>query len=401
MSRTRSKVLGCMLCVAVLGGACSDDGGSGSTTATTVVYDVDAGVGSPAADLRAELTTLLQEHVLLVGITTDARLAGADTAPAAAVLDENAVALGAVVIRQYGPETGLQFLDTWRRHTAGLVDFTSVAASTDRPTVASAKADLTAIAGEITTVLNTANYQLTPEALTKSLGAYAAAVQAAITAQAKKDVTAPTKLREATGTMSDLAIVLAAGIVKDKGEAIAGKLDAISAVVRTSLATKLQEHAYLAGITSGAMLGGGDAEPVTAALDVNSVELSRAVGAVYGDEAGTQFLTLWRQRTGLLVDFTEAAAGEDSTGAEEVRDALVRNAGGLAALLAGANPKLEESDVAEELGKDADHQLAAIEAQAAGDPAQFDTLRHSATRMSRTALLLATGIARQFPTKFG
>lgn len=402
MRRTRSKAVGFVVAAALLAGACSDDGGSsGSATSTTVTYEVDKGVGSPAAALRADLTALLQEHVLLVGITSDARLKGADTGPPSAVLDQNSAALGAVVAGLYGEPTASTFLDAWRRHAAGLVAFTDVAASADKAVVDKAKADLTAIQAEITKVLNTANPQLTPDALTESQAAYATKVEAAITAQAKKDPTAPTKLKAAADEMTTVGIVLAAGIVKQKKDDVPGKIDAISAVMRTSLTTKLQEHAYLAGIVTGNALGGGDPAAAGEALDENSLELSRAIGSVYGDEAARRFLQLWRQHIAFLVDYTEAAGARDTAKQNAARSALDGYRATFATFLNDANPNLSQTAVAQDLGRHIDSLLLAIDAQAAKDPGQVSKLREAAMHMPDTGLLIATGIARQFPAKFG
>lgn len=401
MSRTGTKVLGWVVAVAVLGAGCSGDDTSGSAPPTTVSYDVAEGLGSPASTLRAELTTLLQEHAFLVTITTGTRLAGTDPAPAGAVLDQNSTDLAAGMTRFYGETTGSRFLDAWRRHAAGLVAFTDVAASPDKAVVAAAKAGLTAVQAEITEVLNTANVQLTPDALTDALSAYAGRVQAAVTAQAKKDGTAAAKVKEAAGGMKDLAIVLAAGTVKQKKDDVPGSLDAIGAVMRTSLSAELQEHAYLAGILTAAMLGGGDTKGAGEVLDENSVELSRAIAAVYGEETGDGFLDLWRRHVGLLGEYARAAAANDRAGMQAARSGLDGYRSDVGALLAGVNPKLTKAAVADDLGRHIDGLLAVVGAQAAKDPTQVAKLREAARQMPATGLRLATGIAQQFPGKFG
>jgi len=395
------KVVGCVLCVAVLGGACSGDSDKVSTTATTKPYNIEEGVGSAAATLRADLTGLLQEHVLLLSIVTGTKLSGQDAGPASAVLDQNAADLGNVVASVYGADTAARFLDPWRRHTAGLEAFTDVAASTDKAVVDKAKADLTAIQIRIATVLNEANPQLTVESLAETIGGYATSAEAAITAQAKNDGTAPDKIKTAADKMADTAIVLAAGIVKQKKDAVPGKLDAISAVLRTELTAKLQEHVYLASIVTGAALSGGGLEPASEALDENSLELSRAIGAVYGDEAARRFLELWRQHIEFFVDFTEAAGRNDTTKKDAARSALDGYRTTFATFLNDANPKLGRTEVADDLGEHVDSLLSAIEAQAAKVPGQVVKLREAAMHMPETALLLATGIAQQFPSKFG
>src|SRR5262249_13409223 len=57
--------------------------------------------------------------------------------------------------------------------------------------------------------------------------------------------------------------------------------------LRTTLNTLFQEHIYLAAAATGAALGGRDAEfkAAAAALDANSVAISKAIGSVYGQGA--------------------------------------------------------------------------------------------------------------------
>lgn len=402
MSRTGSKVLGCIVAVAVLGAGCGGGGDkSDAARPTPVTYDVAEGLGSPASTLRADLTALLQEHALLVTMTTAAKLSGGDPAPAAAVLDQNSADLAAEITRFYGEGTGSQFLDAWRRHAAALVAFADVAASPDKAVIAAAKAGISAIEAEITTVLNTANVQLTPDALTDAQAAYAGKVQAAVTAQAKGDAAAVTKAKEAADSMKDMAIVLAAGIVKQKNEDVPGKLDAIGAVMRTTLAAKLQAHTYLTGITTAAVVGGGDAKAARQALDENSVELSQAITAVYGEDTGGKFLELWRRHLALVGDYAAAAASNDTSGVQAARAGLDENRSSLAALLSEVNPRLAQAAVADDLGRHVGGLLAVVGAQVAKDPSQVAKLREAAEQMPATGLLLATAIAQQFPSKFG
>lgn len=405
MSRASSMrcnaVLGSVLCVALLGAACGGSGSSGSATTTTVKYVESEGVASPAAALRADLTAVFQEHVLLTGITTAMTLAGQDATPAMAVLDQNSAALGTLLSGYYGDKPANEFLALWRQHDRALVAFSALATSDDKAKVTQAKADITAIETEIIKVLNTTNVQLTPAALTLELNSYASKLEATITAQAKHDPLAPTKLKEAADTMSSTAIVFAAAIIKDKKDAIAGKLDAVSAVLRTTLTAKLQEHVYLAGLATGSILAGRDVKSDLEALDANSVEISEAISAIYGETAGEAFLKLWRQHISLFVDFTRATSRKDAAAMATARTALDGYSGTLATFLGGANPKLEKAALAADLTDHINSLLVVIEAQAAKDPSEVNKLREAAMHMPGTALLLATAVAQQFPVKFG
>lgn len=61
-----------------------------------------------------------------------------------------------------------------------------------------------------------------------------------------------------------------------------------AADLRTTLDTLFGEHALLAMLATQKGYGGeADFEAIGAALDENSVELSQAIGSVYGDEAAT------------------------------------------------------------------------------------------------------------------
>src|SRR5262245_4416594 len=67
--------------------------------------------------------------------------------------------------------------------------------------------------------------------------------------------------------------------------------------LRSTLNTLFQEHIYLAAAATGAALGGRDAEfkAAAAALDANYVDISTAIGSVYGQDAEDTFLHLWLQ----------------------------------------------------------------------------------------------------------
>ena len=401
MSRAWLKLSALVLAASLVAAGCGG-GGDDETAPTTVPeYNVEEGVGSPAAELRADLTALLQEHAILLGMASAATTAGADPAPATASLDENSVALGAFFTGLYGAPAGPAFLDAWRRHTAGLLAFAAVAPSGDKPAMDKAKNELVPIQEEIATVVNAANKQLTTEALTESLDAYARSMQTAIVAQAKNDGTAPSKLKEAVDEMAQPAMFLTSGIVKLTPDSFSGAFDSTGAAMRAELSSKLQEHTYLAGLAGARIVAGGDPEPVTDALEENSLELARAFGTVYGDDVQRRFLGLWRQHIDFVVDFAEAAEAGDTAGTDKARRDLDGYRSAFAEFLAEVNPNFASEDVEDALDVHVDSLLAAVVAEAANDPARVEKLKEAAAHMPETGLYLATGIARQFPAKFG
>lgn len=401
MSRARLKLSALVLAASVLGTACGG-GGDGETAPTTVPeYDVEEGVGSSAADLRTDLTTLLQEHALLVGLASATSIGGGDAAPVTAVLDQNSVAIGDLITRLYGAPAGPAFLDAWQRHAAGLLAFAAVAPGGDKAAMDKARDDLLPIQEEIAATLNTANPQLTKEGVGEALDGYARGLQTAITAQAKNDEAAPSKLKEAVDEMAAPAMVLTAGIVKFRPDDFKGAYDGIGAAMRAELSSKLQEHAYLAGLAGATVAAGASSEGVTDAMEENSLELSRAFGTVYGDDAQDEFLGLWRQHIDLVLDFAAAARANDAAGMTRARADLDAYRSAFGAFLSGANPNFAARDVERSVGVHVDSLLAAVTAEVAQDPARIAKLKEAAGHMPETGLYLATGIARQFPAKFG
>jgi hypothetical protein len=167
-----------------------------------------------------------------------------------------------------------------------------------------------------------------------------------------------------------------------------------AADLRMTLNSLLQEHVFLAGAAVNEAFQGNTAgfEAAAAALDENSVALSEAVGLAYGEEAGSEFLDLWRSHIDLLVAYTTAVAAGDTAAAEEQAEFLVGYATDFANFLAG--PTGIEADALEELVLE--HILtlkAAVDSIAAGEGNPFILLREAGAHMAMIAQPLAVAIA--------
>lgn len=174
--------------------------------------------------------------------------------------------------------------------------------------------------------------------------------------------------------------------------------------LRTSLNTLLQEHVYLAAAATGSALGGRQDEfkAAASALDGNSIALSKTIGSVYGLDAETAFLALWRTHIGFVVDYTTGVATMDKAKQQKAVDALVGYTQDFGAFLSSANPNLTTAAVA---GLVKDHVLTlknVIDAQAMKDPAKaYMATRTAAAHMAMIANPLADAIIKQFPARFG
>ena len=177
--------------------------------------------------------------------------------------------------------------------------------------------------------------------------------------------------------------------------------DTAASQLRSGLTALLQEHVYLAGITTGEALAGRSIDAPAAALEANTQALQDAISSLYGDAGGKQFGDLWRKHIGFFVDYTKGKAANDSAAtAKAVADLDQYRADFGAFLESATEGGLTKMAVADELKPHVATLAAAVDAQAAKDSSQFEKLRTAAGHMPMTASILAGAIVKQFPDKF-
>jgi hypothetical protein len=408
--------------VAVFAAGCGkDDNGNGAkdarTTTTAAATGAPAGVegvDTAAADLRAGLTSLLQEHVYLAGAAISTAVsAGGDMKNPAVVsavdtLDANSVALSKAIGSAYGADAAKQFLSLWRAHIGFFVDYTLGGATGDKAKQADAKAKLDQYRKDFGAFIESATggaAGLDQDKVAADLQMHVNTLLQAIDAVLAKDPTVYAKLKEAADHMPMTADALAGSI--DAQKKLEGDVDSPASALRTGLTALLQEHVYLAGLAiNQAVADGGNLKaPATAnavaALDVNTVDLSKAVGSVYGADAAKQFLSLWRAHIGFFVDYTLGGATGDKAeqaGAKAKLDQYRKDFGAFVA--SATRGKLSADQVAEDLQMHVNTLIDAIDAVLAKDPSVFPKLREAAQHMPMTADALAGAIVASAPDKF-
>ncbi|PTL60572.1 copper amine oxidase [Paraconexibacter algicola] len=397
----------------VVAGCGDDDDNSSSSSSTATQTDggtADAALGteSGAAELRATLTSTLDEHVYLAAIAIGQGLGnGLDSGEfkaAAATLDKNSVALSDAIGSVYGEDAGKAFLPLWRKHIGFFVDYAKAKATKDDAAAEKAAKDLDGYRTDFGAFLNGANPNLPTEAVAEELKPHVESVFAVVRAAATGSPKVYERIVEAASHMPNTANVLAGGIVKQFPDKFSGATDAGASELRALLTDQLVGHEYLAGIaivtgvTEG--LDSGAFKAAAEALDTNSVALSESIGSVYGDDAAKAFLPLWRKHIGFFVDYTKAKAEKDDAAAEKAAEELDGYRTDFGAFLEGANPNLPADAVAEALKPHVEATFAAIDSVVAGDGKAFDLLQTAASHMPMIANTLAGGIAKQFPDKF-
>ena len=169
--------------------------------------------------------------------------------------------------------------------------------------------------------------------------------------------------------------------------------------LRVTLDRLLGEHAVLAMNATNLGVRGSKAFPAAAkALDRNSVEISQAIGSIYGANAGKTFIDgpfMWRAHVRFFVDYTAALGTKDAAAQKRAVANLQTYTVRFGDFLAGATglPKLAvRNDLLGhilELKNQLDAYAAGNYAKAANDD------RHAYAHMFMTGDLLAGAIAKQ------
>ncbi len=190
---------------------------------------------------------------------------------------------------------------------------------------------------------------------------------------------------------------------KSNSSMSAKSTDTKAAGLRVVLNNLEAEHVDLA---SAATRAGFDGSPMFDAsaksLDANSVELSKAIGSVYGEEAEAKFLEIWRSHIGFFVDYTVAAKAGDTAGMEEAVQNLNGYVEAISTFLSGANPNLPKDAVASLITEHVGLLKKAVDTHGAGDYAgSYAAQKEARTQITtKIADTLAGAIVKQSPDKF-
>lgn len=172
---------------------------------------------TPAADLRAMLSGLQQEHVSLASAATRAGFDGSPMfEPAAGSLDNNSRDLQKAVTSVYGEEAGKKFYDIWNSHIGFFVDYTKAAKAGDQAAMAQAVQNLNGYVDAISVFFSQANPNLPKEAVAQLVGEHVALLKETVDRYGAGDIAGSyAKQREARAQIGDkIAATISGAIVK-------------------------------------------------------------------------------------------------------------------------------------------------------------------------------------------
>jgi hypothetical protein len=401
---------------ALLGVACSsspDTEAAGAKTPASdssddMVTDDAPSVETMAATVTRDLTGLLVDHEYLAGLAVlQGVTAGADSAEfkaAAGALDKNSVELSELVGSVYGDAGASKFLSLWRAHIGFFVDYTLAKAGGDKAAEMKAKKNLDGYRNDFGAFIEGATEGGLPaDAVADALTPHVASTIKAIDSVIAGDGKAFELLRQAASHLPAIATALSGAISEQQG--FDGQADDGAAQLQRDLTALLKDHEYLAGLAVVMGVSAGAESPefeaAAGALDKNSVQLSEAIGSVYGDAGAKQFLSLWRAHIGFFVDYTLAKATGDTKGTKVALTKLDGYRNDFGAFIEGATEGgLPADAVADALTPHVESTIAAIDSVIAGDGKAFDKLRIAASHLPGIATALSGAIVAQFPEKF-
>jgi len=176
-----------------------------------------------------------------------------------------------------------------------------------------------------------------------------------------------------------------------------------AADLRSNLNALLGEHVLIAAVATSHALGGREAafNAAVGGLDANSVDISKAIGVVYGADTEKAFLPLWRKHIGFFVDYTTGVATKNKAKQDKAVTDLVGYSQDFGAFLSSANPNLPKNVVADLVKGHILTLKDVVDAQSAGDwPKAYAAIRSAYHHMQMIGDPLAAALAKQFPNRF-
>jgi hypothetical protein len=370
-----------------------------SSAASSAPATTGDATATQAATLRAGLDQLFREHVNLTGFTVQtAVISGVgskQTAAALKALDTNTVAIGDAVGSVYGADARTAFLKMWRAHIGFFVDYTVGLATKDKAKVNAAQAKLAGYKRDFAAFLGGAT-KIPAAAIATELQGHIQTLESAIQAILTKSRDAGAKLQMAAMHMDGTAAALAGGIAKDKG--LAGTADSPASALRAALTGLLIQHVAQTGEVVQSVVATSLTSPQTAgavaALDVNTQDLGKAIGSLYGDAAQTAFLKMWRAHIGFFVDYTKGLASGNAAAVKAAQAKLANYQADFGKFL-GTATGLPADAVSADLQGHVQTLEAAIKAILAKSPTAASKIAMAEDHMAGTAAVLAKAIAAQ------
>ena len=279
-----------------------------------------------ATDLALELQKLLGQHAVLAAELMRSRIRNdPDLAQAAnAAVGKNTRDMAAVVASLGGPQASQGFSATWSPHVAALFNYARGLATDDAQVRSQAKAALNSYEGRVGRDMEAATGgALSAKEISAALTQHVTDLIGQADAFKAGDYTRSYTIQHhAHDHMFELGRTMAAGFSKAAGRPTSD-LDGARWALRSSLAKALSEHAVLTIEAMRARVTDApDFAAAAATLQMNTRDLAATIGAVYGDQAGAAFQSLWADHVDAFIAYADAVRTNDAAAKERAMTTL-------------------------------------------------------------------------------
>jgi hypothetical protein len=358
---------------------------------------------SKAADLRVRLNLLLGEHVMV--IAKDSLAATANRSDEykgyATLLTLNGSDLTSLMASAFGASAATNFDQIWAAQNNYFVDYTvGIVSHNDSEASGAASGLLTVFVPQFAHFMNSMTsipldpvIQLATEEVieTKAIIDDQAALN---NAKMFKD------LHQAYSQAWRIGNALGSSIARKFPDKFPGDPGNKAVDFRVGLDNLLQEHSYLAIMTTSATAAGRNSEQATAlnALAANADSLGTLFSHVFGTAAGTRFDQLWGARNAELVVYAGTA---DATSKQGALDSLTSTFVTQFASLVHDSTDLAEDQVSTSVKGQVADTVRAIDDQRTKSVTSLAADDHAAAAATNPiGDLIATAAAAKLPLKF-
>ena len=369
------------------------------TSATPVAVNP---ADTKAADLRTRLDLLFGEHVMVVAKESAAAASHNDEYTGYLSLLTNATDLADLMRSAFGDTAAGQFQQLWGVQNGYLVDYTIGLVTHNQSKSNGAMSGLlNGFVPQFSQFVTTTT-QLPLDPTTQLMTEQVLETQRMIDDQIAQNYPKMyADLHTAYAQTSRIGDALAPKIVRKFPDKFPGDPASKASDLRAAVNALLQEHAYLATMTTDAASGGRAAEQTAAvkAMSDNADALGTLFSGVFGASAGTQFDQLWAARDAAITAYATAAdATSKQTAAGNLTDTFVSQFSGFVRDSTGASPSTSSALIRAQIQATItaiDDQRSKTFAQLANDD------RTAGAAMQPVADLITAATVTKFPTRFG
>jgi hypothetical protein len=265
---------------------------------------------SKAADFRTQLDLLLGEHVFLIAKEASATRRAVEYSSYLHLLTSNGDDLIALMRSALGDTAAASFGQIWNAQNDDFVNYTIGLVTHSEGMSDGAMASLAnKFVPQFSQFFASAT-QVSSGPIRQLASQHVLEIEAMLDAQTAQNYsTMYADLRALYAQASRIGDALAPGIAFKFPDKFPGNVSGPAVDLRVTTNMLLQEHAYLATMTTGAASGGRGAERAAAAraLAANAGALGKLLGGLFGASLETQFDQIWADKNLAMIAYASAS----------------------------------------------------------------------------------------------